>query len=159
MDPNTMKDVQEAQAEFNKERINAQQEQLEQDPDYQNAERITVKSGYAGTPDENRVAFSDPNTIHGATGAFVYGEDEFEVAVTPEVLDALRHGRLVSVDKEEQVESDVEEGSSEEDAKAKAASDTIAEITEKTAEKERKAKGKTNAQDNEPVSGQTKPSI
>jgi hypothetical protein len=58
-------------------------------------ERIKVKSGYAGTADESRVAFSDPSTVHGPDGAFVYGKDEFEIAVTPEVLDAIRHGRLV----------------------------------------------------------------
>jgi hypothetical protein len=60
--------------------------------------RIKVRSGYAGTIHENRAAFSDPSKVHGPDGAFVYGDDEFEVAVTPEVLDAIRHNRLVVVD-------------------------------------------------------------
>lgn len=61
-------------------------------------QRVKVRSGYAGTRDENRAAFSDPSTVHGPDGAFVYGSDEFEVAVTPEVLDAIRHDRLVIVE-------------------------------------------------------------
>jgi hypothetical protein len=77
------------------------------------AEKIKVKSGFIGTPHEDKVAYSDVSEVHGPDGVFVYGKDEFEVAVTDDVRTAIRQGRLVvcgqEADAAEEVSADLAE--------------------------------------------------
>lgn len=108
-EPHVVNRVADRVAELSEREFDAKQDELDKDSTYQQAERVTVKSGYIGTPDEDRVAFSDTNEVHGAKGAYVVGTEEFEVAITPEVLDAVRHGRLVVTEFEGQVDAKVKE--------------------------------------------------
>lgn len=151
-------------AELREQEDAVMQESLDKDPDYKNAERIMVKSGYIGTRYEDSVAFSDNNVLHGPNGAFVFGTDEFEVAVTPEVLDALRNGRLVAVEEEQSVEQKMEEKVAEgenedtaiESAKKESGRAIAGKVADKAAQKPRVAEGQRHPNPNTVEPGQTK---